>query len=435
MSTETSTGYKFETLTIHAGQTVDPTTKSRAVPIYQTTSYVFDNSAHAARLFALQEFGNVYTRLMNPTTDVLEQRIAALEGGTAGLAAASGQAAATLAITTICEAGDEIVSSNSLYGGTYNLFHYTLPKLGIQVKFVDPSDPENFRRATTDKTKLYFGESVGNPKLDTFPFEAVAKIAKEFGIPTLIDNTLPSPFLINPIKYGINLVMHSGTKFIGGHGTTIAGLLVDGGNFNWGSGRFPNFTEPDPSYHGLKFWEVFGDFPGLGNVAFAIKARVQGLRDLGAALSPQSSFNILQGLETLHLRMERHSSNAKAVAQFLLKHPNVTWVNYPGLPDHKDNDLAKKYHKGDMYGAILGFGIKGGYDEAQKFIDRLKLFSLLANVGDAKSLVIHPASTTHQQLTPEEQLATGVTADFIRLSVGIENIDDILHDLDQALLG
>ena len=435
MSTETSTGYKFETLTIHAGQTVDPTTKSRAVPIYQTTSYVFDNSAHAARLFALQEFGNVYTRLMNPTTDVLEQRIAALEGGTAGLAAASGQAAATLAITTICEAGDEIVSSNSLYGGTYNLVHYTLPKLGIQVKFVDPSDPENFRRATTDKTKLYFGESVGNPKLDTFPFEAVAKIAKEFGIPTLIDNTLPSPFLINPIKYGINLVMHSGTKFIGGHGTTIAGLLVDGGNFNWGSGRFPNFTEPDPSYHGLKFWEVFGDFPGLGNVAFAIKARVQGLRDLGAALSPQSSFNILQGLETLHLRMERHSSNAKAVAQFLLKHPNVTWVNYPGLPDHKDNDLAKKYHKGDMYGAILGFGIKGGYDEAQKFIDRLKLFSLLANVGDAKSLVIHPASTTHQQLTPEEQLATGVTADFIRLSVGIENIDDILHDLDQALLG
>ena len=435
MSTETSTGYKFETLTIHAGQTVDPTTKSRAVPIYQTTSYVFDNSAHAARLFALQEFGNVYTRLMNPTTDVLEQRIAALEGGTAGLAAASGQAAATLAITTICEAGDEIVSSNSLYGGTYNLFHYTLPKLGLPVKFVDPSDPENFRRATTDKTKLYFGESVGNPKLDTFPFEAVAKIAKEFGIPTLIDNTLPSPFLINPIKYGINLVMHSGTKFIGGHGTTIAGLLVDGGNFNWGSGRFPNFTEPDPSYHGLKFWEVFGDFPGLGNVAFAIKARVQGLRDLGAALSPQSSFNILQGLETLHLRMERHSSNAKAVAQFLLKHPNVTWVNYPGLPDHKDNDLAKKYHKGDMYGAILGFGIKGGYDEAQKFIDRLKLFSLLANVGDAKSLVIHPASTTHQQLTPEEQLATGVTADFIRLSVGIENIDDILHDLDQALLG
>ena len=435
MSTETSTGYKFETLTIHAGQTVDPTTKSRAVPIYQTTSYVFDNSAHAARLFALQEFGNVYTRLMNPTTDVLEQRSAALEGGTAGLAAASGQAAATLAITTMREAGDAIVSSNSLYGGTYNLFHYTLPKLGIQVKFVDPSDPENFRRATTDKTKLYFGESVGNPKLDTFPFEAVAKIAKEFGIPTLIDNTLPSPFLINPIKYGINLVMHSGTKFIGGHGTTIAGLLVDGGNFNWGSGRFPNFTEPDPSYHGLKFWEVFGDFPGLGNVAFAIKARVQGLRDLGAALSPQSSFNILQGLETLHLRMERHSSNAKAVAQFLLKHPNVTWVNYPGLPDHKDNDLAKKYHKGDMYGAILGFGIKGGYDEAQKFIDRLKLFSLLANVGDAKSLVIHPASTTHQQLTPEEQLATGVTADFIRLSVGIENIDDILHDLDQALLG
>lgn len=432
-STDTKAGYQFETLTLHAGQNVDPTSKARAVPIYQTTSYVFDDTAHAARLFALQEFGNVYTRLMNPTTDVLEQRIAALEGGTAGLATASGQAAATLAILTICQAGDEIVSSNSLYGGTYNLLHYTMPKLGIHVKFVDPSDPENFRRATTDKTKLYFGESVGNPKLDTFPFEAVAKIAKELKIPTLIDNTLPSPFLIQPLKYGIDLIMHSGTKFIGGHGTTIAGLLVDGGTFDWGSGRFPNFTEPDPSYHGLKFWEVFGNFPGLGNVAFAIKARVQGLRDLGASLSPQSSFNLLQGLETLHLRMERHSTNALAVAEFLKAHDQVTWVNYPGLPDHKDFELAKKYHTKGLYGAILGFGIKGGYDNALKFIDNLKLFSLLANVGDAKSLVIHPASTTHQQLSPEEQLATGVTADFVRLSVGIENIQDILQDVDQAL--
>lgn len=432
-TTDAATGYQFETLTLHAGQTVDPTTKSRAVPIYQTTSYVFNDASHAARLFALQEFGNIYTRLMNPTTDVLEQRIAALEGGTAGVAAASGQAAATLAITTICEAGDEIVSSSSLYGGTYNLFHYTLPKLGITVKFVDPSDPENFRRATTEKTKLFFGESVGNPKLDTFPFEDVAAIAKELKIPTLIDNTLPSPYLIQPLKYGINLVMHSGTKFIGGHGTTIAGLLVDGGNFDWGSGRFPNFTEPDPSYHGLKLWEVFGNFPGLGNVAFAIKARIQGLRDLGASLSPQSSFNLLQGLETLHLRMERHSTNALAVAEFLAKHPNVSWVNYPGLPSSKDHALAKKYHTKGLYGAILGFGIKGGYEAALKFIDNLKLFSLLANVGDAKSLVIHPASTTHQQLSPEEQLAAGVTADFIRLSVGIENIQDILNDLDHAL--
>jgi O-acetylhomoserine (thiol)-lyase len=432
-TTETKTDFHFETLTLHGGQHVDPTTKARAVPIYQTTSYVFDDTSHAARLFGLQEFGNIYTRLMNPTTDVLEQRIAALEGGTAGLATASGQAAATLAITTVAQAGDEIVSSNSLYGGTYNLFHYTLSKLGIDVKFVDPSDPENFRRATTDRTKLYFGESVGNPKLDTFPFEEVAGYGKEFGIPILIDNTLPSPYLLNPLKFGANLVMHSGTKFIGGHGTSIAGLLVDGGNFDWGNGRFPGFTEPDPSYHGLKFWDVFGAFPGLGNVAFAIKARVQGLRDQGAALSPFNAFLLLQGIETLHLRMERHSSNAQKVAEFLAGHSNVTWVNYPGLPDHFDHATAKKYHHRGHYGAILGFGIKGGYDAALSFIDRLKLFSLLANVGDAKSLVIHPASTTHQQLSPDEQIATGVTGDFIRLSVGIENIDDILADLQQAL--
>ncbi len=424
---------RFETLALHGGQTVDPSSKSRAVPIYQTTSYVFDDTGHAARLFALQEFGNVYTRLMNPTTDVFEQRVAALEGGTAGLAAASGQAAETLAILNIAQSGDEIVSSTSLYGGTYNLFHYTLPKLGITVKFADPADPESFRKAITGKTKLIFGESVGNPKLDTFPFEEVGKIAKENGIPLLIDNTLPSPFLINPLKHGANVVIHSATKFIGGHGTTIAGVIVDGGNFDWGNGKFPGFTEPDPSYHGLKFWEVFGNFPGLGNVAFGIKARVQGLRDTGGALSPMSSFLLLQGLETLHLRMERHSSNALKVAQFLEKHEKVTWVNYPGLDSSKYRANAKKYHNSANYGAILGFGIKGGYDAALKFIDALDLFSLLANVGDAKSLVIHPASTTHSQLTPEEQITTGVTADFIRLSVGLENIDDLLEDLDQAL--
>jgi O-acetylhomoserine (thiol)-lyase len=423
----------FETIALHAGQQVDPTTKSRAVPIYQTTSYVFDDTAHAARLFALQEFGNVYTRIMNPTTDVLEQRVAALEGGTHAVATGSGQAAETLALLNIAGAGDEIVSSSSLYGGTYNLFHYTLPKLGITVKFVDPSDPEAFRRAVTDKTKAFFGESVGNPKLDTFPFEEVAAIGKAEGIPLIIDNTLPSPYLLNPLKLGANVVVHSLTKFIGGHGTSIGGILVDGGNFDWSSGRFPGFTEPDPSYHGLKFWEVFGDFPGLGNVAFGLKARVQGLRDTGASISPFNAWAIIQGIETLHLRMERHSTNAEKVAKFLETHPNVTWVNYPGLPTHKDYATASKYHHRGLYGAILGFGIKGGYDAALAFIDKLQIFSLLANVGDAKSLVIHPASTTHSQLAPEEQLTTGVTADFIRLSVGLENVDDLIADLGQAL--
>lgn len=426
---------KFETLALHGGQKPDPATKSRAVPIYQTTSYVFDDTSHAARLFGLQEFGNIYTRIMNPTTDVLEQRIAALEGGSAALATASGQAAETLAITTIAEAGDEIVSSSSLYGGTYNLFHYTLPKYGIKVHFVDPKDPENFRRATTDRTKLYYGESVGNPKLDTFPFAGVSAIAKELGIPLVIDNTLPSPYLLKPFDLGANVVVHSATKFIGGHGTAIGGLIVDGGNFDWGSGRFPNFTEPDPSYHGLKFWEVFGAFPGLGNVAFGIKARVQGLRDTGAALSPFNAFLLLQGLETLHVRMERHSQNAAAVAEFLSKHPEVAWVNYPGLPGHFDHEEAKKAHYRGLFGAILGFGVRGGYEAAIRFIDRLQLFSLLANVGDAKSLVIHPASTTHQQLTPEEQVSAGVTPDFVRLSIGLENAGDLIADLDQALRG
>jgi O-acetylhomoserine (thiol)-lyase len=425
----------FETLALHGGQTVDPTTKARAVPIYQTTSYVFDDTSHAARLFALQEFGNIYTRIMNPTTAVFEERVAALEGGSHAVATASGQAAETLAITTLAEVGDEIVASNSLYGGTYNLLHYTLPKYGNTVRFVDPSDPENFRRAINDKTKLIFAESVGNPKLDTFPFEEVAAIAKEAHVPIVIDNTLPSPYLLKPFEHGANIVVHSATKFIGGHGTSIGGIVIDGGNFDWGSGRFANFTEPDPSYHGLKFWEVFGNFPGLGNVAFGLKARVQGLRDTGAALSPYNAFLFLQGLETLHLRLQRHSENGQKLAAYLASHPQVTWVNYPGLASHPDHATAAKYHYRGLYGAIVGFGIKGGYDAALKFIDDLQIFSLLANVGDAKSLVIHPASTTHQQLSPEEQLTAGVTGDFIRLSVGLENVDDLIADLEQALQG
>ncbi|MDI9635039.1 O-acetylhomoserine aminocarboxypropyltransferase/cysteine synthase [Kamptonema cortianum] len=424
---------QFETLALHAGQVVDATTKSRAVPIYQTTSYVFDDTSHAARLFGLEEFGNIYTRLMNPTTDVLEKRLAALEGGSAAVAAASGQGAEVLAITSIAEAGDEIVSGSSLYGGTYNLFHYTLPKLGIKVKFVDSSNPENFKSAITDKTKLFFGETVGNPKVDQFPIEEVATIGRAHGIPLVIDNTMPTPYLVRPFDFGAAVVVHSLTKFIGGHGTSIGGALVDGGNFDWGSGRFDNFTQPDPSYHGLKFWEVFGDFPGLGNVALAIKARIQGLRDQGQSISPFNSFLLLQGLETLHLRMERHSDNAQQIAEFLQSHPNVTWVNYPGLPNHPSHELAKKYHSRGKFGAILGFGIKGGYEAALKFIDKLEIFSLLANIGDAKSLVIHPASTTHQQLSPDEQISTGVTADFIRLSVGLENVGDLIADLDQAL--
>lgn len=433
MSTSQKTTPAFETLALHAGQAVDPTTKSRAVPIYQTTSYVFDDTSHAARLFGLQEFGNIYTRLMNPTTDVLEQRVAALEGGTAAVATASGQAAITLALTTIAEAGDEIISSSSLYGGTYNLFHYTLPKWGITVKFVDLTDPAALEAAITPKTKAIYGETIGNPKLDTFPFETVSPIAKKHGVPLVIDNTTPTPFLIQPFKHGANVVVHSATKFLGGHGTSIAGVLVDGGNFDWGSGRFANFTEPDPSYHGLKFWEVFGNFPGLGNVSLGIKARVQGLRDTGAAISPFNAWAILQGIETLPLRLERHSQNAHKVATFLSEHPNVSWVNYPGLATHKDHAEAAKYHQRGLFGALVGFGVKGGYDAALKFIDRLQVFSLLANIGDAKSLVIHPASTTHQQLNPDEQLSTGVTPDFIRLSVGLENVDDLIADLAQAL--
>jgi len=424
---------RFETLALHAGHTPDCATNSRAVPIYQTTSYVFDSSEHAANLFALKQFGNIYTRIMNPTTDVLEKRLAALEGGVAAVAVSSGQAACTLSCLNCANAGDEIVSSVSLYGGTYNLFHYTFPQIGIHVKFVDPDDPENFRKAITPKTKVLFAETLGNPKFDTLEIEAVAAIAHEAGIPLIIDNTSPSPFLINPIAHGADVVMHSTTKFIGGHGTSIGGIIIDSGKFNWGNGKFPHFSEPDPSYHGLNIWETFGNFPGMGNIAFAIRARVNLLRDLGPAMSPFNAFLFLQGLETLPLRMERHSENAMKTAQFLKNHPKVSWVNYPGLPEHPYYSIAKKYHKRGLYGALMGFGVKGGLQAGKTLIEKVKVFSHLANIGDAKSLIIHPASTTHQQLSETEQRAAGVTPDFVRLSIGIENIDDIIGDLDQAL--
>jgi O-acetylhomoserine (thiol)-lyase len=421
---------KFDTLAVHGGQQPDPTTLARAVPIYQTTSYLFTDADHAARLFALEEFGNIYTRIMNPTVDVFEKRMALLEGGVGALATSSGQAAETLAILTILKAGDEMISANSLYGGTYNLFRHTLPKMGIKVHFVDPIDPNNFRKALTPKTKLIYAEMVGNPKLDTLDVEAVASIAHEAGIPLMVDNTMPTPALIQPIKWGADIVVHSTTKFIGGHGTSIGGVIVDSGKFDWGNGNFPDFTSPDPSYHGLVLW----DLPEpLKSMSFILKARLQMMRDIGACMSPFNAFLFLQGLETLHLRMERHSDNAMKVARFLEEHPCVSWVSYPGLPSHPTHETAKKYHKGGRYGAIIGFGIKGGYEAGKQFINELKLFSLLANIGDAKSLVIHPASTTHQQLTPEEQLETGVTPDFIRLSIGIEDVEDIIADLDQAL--
>jgi O-acetylhomoserine (thiol)-lyase len=419
----------FDTLALHGGQEPDPTTTARAVPIYQTTSYVFNDADHAANLFSLAEPGNIYTRIMNPTTDVFEQRMALLEGGVGALAVASGQAATTLAILNLAGAGDEIVSAAALYGGTYNLFHYTLPKIGINVNFVDSTDPENIRAAITDKTKAVYAETVGNPALHTLDIRATADVAHEAGVPLIVDNTVPSPYLVNPLAHGADIVVHSATKFIGGHGTSIGGVIVDGGQFPWDNGRFPGFTEPDPSYHGLEI------YPTLGELSFILKARVQMLRDYGPALSPFHSFLFLQGLETLPLRMERHSQNAMAVAEFLQAHPKVSWVNYPGLPDHPGYETAKEYHRGGMFGAILGFGIEGGLEAGKAFIDRLELHSLLANIGDAKSLVIHPASTTHSQLTAEEQRTTGVTDDYVRLSVGLESIDDILYDLDQALNG
>ena len=421
----------LETVALHGGQVADPTTGARAVPIYQTTSYVFKDTQHAANLFALKEFGNIYSRIMNPTNDVLEQRIAMIEGGSGALAVASGQAAIALAVLAITRPGDEIVSADNLYGGTYQLFHYTLPKLGRSVKFVDSGDPDQFKKAITEKTRAVFAETVGNPKLNVPDFEAIAKIAHDAGVPFVVDNTVGIG-LVRPFDYGADISVISATKFVGGHGTSIGGLIVDAGKFNWGNGKFPEFNEPDPSYHGLNFWETFGNLPGLGNIAFIIKTRVQWLRDIGPALSPFNAFLFLQGLETLTLRQQRHSENALKVARFLKEHPLVNWVVYPGLEDNPNHPVAKRYLNGH-YGALIGFGIKGGLEAGKKFIDSVKLLSHLANIGDAKSLVIHPASTTHQQLTAEEQRATGVTEDYIRLSIGLENVEDIQSDIGQAL--
>ena len=419
--------WKFDTLQVHAGQEPDPTTGSRAVPIYQTTSYVFNNAEHAANLFALKEPGNIYTRIMNPTTDVFEKRMAALEGGVGALAVASGSAAITYAIINIAGTGDEIVSASTLYGGTYNLFAATLPRLGIKTVFVNPDDPENFRKAITDKTKALYIETIGNPGTNLVDMEAVAAIAHENGIPLIVDNTFGTPYLIRPIEFGADIVVHSATKFIGGHGTSIGGVIIDSGKFDWaGSGRFPGLTEPDPSYHGIRY------VADIGPAAYITKTRVQLLRDTGAALSPFNAFLFLQGLETLSLRVERHVSNAKRIAEFLNSHPLVSWVNYPSLPGNKYYALAQKYlPKGA--GSIFTFGIKGGVEAGRKFIDSLEIFSLLANVADAKSLVIHPASTTHAQLSEEDQIAAGVSPDMVRLSIGIEDVEDLIADLDQAL--
>ena len=425
----------FGTLALHAGHTPDSETGSRAVPIYQTTSYMFRDTDHAAKLFGLEELGYIYTRIMNPTTDVLEKRVAALEGGVAALAHASGQAAITSAILNIAGAGDNIVSAAQLYGGTYTLFKYTLPKLGIEVRFADAEDPSSFEPLIDENTKAIYGDTVGNPKLNIFPFEEVSKVAKAAKLPLIIDSTVASPMVCRPLEHGANIVVHSLTKYIGGHGTSIGGIVVDGGNFDWGSGRFAEFTEPDPSYHGLVHWDAFKAFEPAGgaNIAYIMKMRLQWLRDTGNCTSPFNSFLHIQGLETLHLRMERHCSNALKVAEFLEGHDLVSWVNYPGLKDNAHHAAAEKYFNQGTYGALVGFGLKGGLEAGRKFIDSLELFSHLANIGDAKSLAIHPASTTHQQLTEEQQQSTGVTADFVRLSVGIEDIDDLLADLDQAL--
>ena len=425
---------KLGTKSLHAGQKPDPTTGSRAVPIYQTTSYQFRDTEHAANLFGLKELGNIYTRIMNPTTDVLEQRLAALEGGSGALAHSSGQAAITASILNIAGAGDHIVSVAQLYGGTYNLFHYTLPKLGIQVSFVDGDDPENFRKAVKSNTKAFYGEGLGNPRLNILPFAEVAKIAQEVGVPLIVDNTALSPYLSRPFEHGANIVVHSATKHLGGHGTSIGGVVVDGGNFNWGNGKFPGFTEPDMSYHGLPHWEAFKAFAPAGgaNIAFIMKMRLQFLRDVGSCISPFNAFLILQGVETLHLRMERHCANALKVAQYLEAHPKVKWTNYPGLKSSKYHDLAKKYLT-NGFGALVGFGLKSGFEGGSKFINSLQLHSHVANIGDARSLAIHPASTTHSQLSAEERQSAGVTDDYVRLSVGIEDIEDIIADLEQAL--
>jgi O-acetylhomoserine (thiol)-lyase len=418
----------FSTRQLHAGYRPDPTTGSRAVPIYQTTSYQFKSTEHAANLFALKELGNIYTRLMNPTTDVLEQRLADLEGGVGALAASSGHAAQAQAIFTLCNAGDHIVTSSRLYGGTYSQFKYTLPKLGISVTFVDPTDPANFEAAIQPNTRIIYGESLGNPDISVFPIEEVAEIARRHRVVLMLDNTFPTPYLFRPVEWGANVVTHSTTKFIGGHGTSIGGMIVDGGNFDYTSGRFANFTEPDPSYHGL----VYASLTGAGLPPFIIKARVHVLRDIGACQSPFNSWQTIQGLETLSFRMERHVQNAQTVAEFLESHPEVAWVKYPGLKSHPDHERAKRYFPKGA-GAILGFGIKGGAAAGQRFIERLQLFSHLANVGDARSLAIHPATTTHSQLTAEQQTTAGVSPDFVRLSIGLEDIEDILWDLGQAL--
>ncbi|HEY7030506.1 MAG TPA: O-acetylhomoserine aminocarboxypropyltransferase/cysteine synthase family protein [Thermomicrobiales bacterium] len=423
----------FETQALHAGQVPDPATNARAVPIYQTTSYVFNSSDHAANLFGLKEFGNIYTRIHNPTQDVFEQRITALEGGVMSVAFASGQAAETMAILNLASSGDEIVSTTSLYGGTYNLFHYTLPKMGIIVKFVEPN-AEAVKAAITGKTKAVYSETIGNPDLLTLDIEAVAKVAHDAGVPLILDNTMPTPYLVRPIEHGADIVVHSATKFIGGHGNSIGGILTDGGTFDWkASGRFPDFTNPDPSYHGLVYTDVFNEANFGANIAYAIKVRVQLLRDIGAAISPFNSFLFLLGLETLPLRMERHSQNAMAVARFLTEHPKVAWVNYPGLPAHPAYQTASKYHRNGLYGAILGFGVRGGREAGRKVVESTKIFSHLANIGDAKSLIIHPATTTHSQLTEEEQATTGTTPDYVRLSVGLETVGDLIADLEQAL--
>ncbi|MHA1682769.1 MAG: O-acetylhomoserine aminocarboxypropyltransferase/cysteine synthase family protein [Promethearchaeota archaeon] len=417
---------RFETKAIHGGYTPEPTTGSRAVPIYQTTSYVFKDARHAADLFALKEFGNIYTRIMNPTTDVFEKRVALLEGGIAAVATASGQAAETLSLLAILKHGDEIVSSSELYGGTYNLFKYTFSRFGITVHFVKPRDPANFQRAITPHTRAIYAETIGNPKLIPMDLEAIARVAHENDIPFFVDNTSASPYLCNPMKWGADIVLHSATKFIGGHGTSIGGVIIDSGRFDWKNGKFPELSTPDPSYHGMTFTDSFG------NLAYILKVRVHMLRDLGPALSPFNAFLFIQGLETLALRMERHSENALRVAEWLSEHPKVGWVNYPHLKGFEGYDLAMKYlPRGG--GALMGFGINGGKAAGIKFIESLKLISHLANIGDARSLAIHPASTTHQQLSDEDQLKTGVTPDFIRLSIGIENVDDIIADLDQAL--
>ena len=414
------------TIAVHGGQSIDPTTKARAVPIYQTTSYVFDSTEHAAKLFGLQERGNIYTRIMNPTNDVLEQRVALLEGGKAGLALASGQAANAFAILNIAKPGDEIVSSSQLYGGTYTLFSSTLARMGIKVHLVDSTDPNNYNECVNDKTKAFFGETLGNPTLDVLDIEPIAELAHDNGVPLIVDGTASTPILCRPIDFGADIVVNSLTKFMGGHGTSIGGLIVDAGNFDWTNGKFPDFTTPDPTYNGLVYADAFGE------LAYILKARVHLLRDIGPALSPFNSFLFLQGLESLHVRMERHSANALAVARFLNEHERVSWVRYPGLEDDRSHRLAQKYLPNGA-SALVGFGVKGGYDAAVKFIESLKLFSHLANIGDAKSLVVHPASTTHQQMNPEERVAAGLSDDFIRLSVGIEDVADITEDIDQAL--